>query len=70
MDGAAFGDRDTGQTEGGDMSMDWGILHWLRDTLTCPALDVLMPKITMLGDNGAVWLLTAGGLLCTKKYRK
>lgn len=52
------------------MSMDWGILHWLRDTLTCPALDVLMPKITMLGDNGAVWLLTAGGLLCTKKYRK
>ena len=44
------------------MSMDWAILHWLRDTLTCPALDVLMPKITMLGDNGAVWLLAAGGL--------
>lgn len=52
------------------MSVDWAILHWLRDTLACPALDVLMPKITMLGDSSAVWLLAAGGLLCTKKYRK
>lgn len=52
------------------MSLDQTVLHWLRDTLTCPALDLLMPKITLLGDNGAIWLLAAGGLLCTKKYRK
>ena len=52
------------------MSLDWSILHWLRDTLTCPALDFLMPKITLLGNGGAIWLLAAGGLLCTKKYRR
>lgn len=24
----------------------------------------------MLGDGGAVWLLAAGGMLCTRKYRR
>ena len=38
--------------------------------MTCPALDFLMPKITALGNGGAIWLAAAGGLLCTKKYRK
>lgn len=52
------------------MSLDWSVLHWMQDTLTCPALDFLMPKITLLGNGGAVWLLAAGGLLCTKKYRR
>ena len=52
------------------MNLDWSILHWLHDTMTCPMLDFLMPKITALGNGGAVWLTAAGGLLCTKKYRK
>lgn len=52
------------------MSVDWSILHWIQETLTCPLFDVLMPKITLLGNGGAVWLLAAGGLLCTKKYRR
>ena len=52
------------------MNMDWNILHWIHDTMTCPALDFLMPKITTLGSGGAIWLAAAGGLLCTKKYRK
>lgn len=34
--------------------LDWTILHGIRDTLQCGPLDVLMPKITMLGDGGAV----------------
>ena len=51
------------------MSIDWSILHWVRDVLTCPFLDFLMPKLTLLSNGGAVWLLAAGGLLCTKKYR-
>ena len=50
--------------------LDWTILHEIRAFLTCPLLDMLMPKITMLGNSGAVWILAAGGLLCTKKYRK
>lgn len=41
------------------MSLDWSILHWIQNTLACPFLDFLMPKITMLGDNGAIWLQAA-----------
>ena len=52
------------------MSIDWSILHWIRDVLTCLFLDFLMPKLTLLSNGGAVWLLAAGGLLCTKKYRR
>ena len=52
------------------MSLDWSILHWIQNTLTCPALDFLMPKITLLGNGGMVWLLASGVLICTKKYRK
>ena len=52
------------------MRLDWTILHEIRAFLTCPLLDMLMPKITMLGNSGAVWILAAGGLLCIKKYRK
>ena len=52
------------------MSIDWSILHWIRDVLTSPFLDFLMPKLTLLSNGGAVWLLAAGGLLCTKKYRR
>ena len=52
------------------MSLDWTILHGIHDALTCPFLDFLMPKITALGNGGAIWLLAAGCLLCTKKYRR
>ncbi len=52
------------------MNLDWTILHWIQDTLVCPALDFLMPKITLLGDGDAVWLLAAAALLITKKYRR
>ena len=52
------------------MSFDWAILHWIQHTLVCPALDVLMPKITLLGNGGAIWLLAAALLLVTKKYRR
>ena len=52
------------------MNFDWTILHWIQNTLVCPAMDFLMPKITLLGNGGAVWLFSAVGLLATKKYRK
>lgn len=52
------------------MNLDWSILHWIQNVAVCPALDVLMPKITALGNGGAVWLAAAGGLICTKKYRR
>ena len=51
------------------MNLDWSILHGIQ-ALSCPFLDFLMPKITALGNGGAIWLAAAGGLLCTRKYRK
>lgn len=36
------------------MNFDWTILHWIQNTLVCPAMDFLMPKITLLGNGGAV----------------
>ena len=50
--------------------IDWGILHWIHDTLQCGALDFLMPKLTALGNGGAVWGVAAAALTVSKKYRR
>ena len=47
------------------MNLDWSILHWIQGTLVCPLMDFLMPKITLLGNGGAIWILAALILLCT-----
>ena len=57
------------------MSLDWSILHWIQNMLVYnylanPALNFLMPKITLLGNGGMIWLLASGVLICTKKYRR
>lgn len=52
------------------MNPDQTLLYWIHDNLSCGLLNLLMPKLTMLGDGGAVWLLAAGGMLCTRKYRR
>ena len=52
------------------MSLDWSILYWIQSHTVCDLFDLLMPKLTLLGSGGAVWLLAAGGLLCSKKYRR
>lgn len=51
-------------------NFDWAVLHWIHNTLSSPVLDFLMPRITELGDGGAIWILTGLALMCTKKYRK
>lgn len=33
-------------------------------------MDFLMPKITLLGNGGVIWILAVVILLCTKKYRR
>ena len=52
------------------MSLDWSILYWIQNNTACDLLDLLMPKLTLLGSGGAIWLLAAGVMLCTKKYRR
>lgn len=49
---------------------DWSVLRWIHAHLQCGFLDYLMPKITVLGDFGAVWLVAAVLLIVTPKYRR
>lgn len=49
---------------------DLPILDWIAAHLACPALDFLMPLITMLGDAGLFWIATAVVLLLIPKYRR
>ena len=49
---------------------DWAILHWIQENLRCGVLDVFLPKLTLLGEGGAIWIAAALAMLATKKYRK
>ena len=42
-------------------SADWSILHWIQENLRCGALDALLPKLTLLGEAGAIWIAVAIG---------
>lgn len=46
------------------------ILWWIREHLTHPFLDTVMPYLTSLADHGEFWILLAVILLCFKKTRK
>lgn len=49
---------------------DLPILDWIGEHLACPALDFLMPLITMLGDGGIFWIAVAVMMLILPKYRR
>ena len=49
---------------------DWAILHAIRDVFSCRVLDFIIPKLTLLGNGGALWIISGVLLLLTKKYRK
>ena len=46
------------------------ILLFIREKLTCPFLDFVMPKITFLADHGWFWIALAAILLIPRKTRK
>ncbi len=46
------------------------ILDWIRDNLSCNFLDVVMSSITMIGNNGIFFVLTAIICLIFKRTRK
>ncbi len=50
--------------------IDFSILDWIQLHLKCPVLDWIMPKITVLGSLGALWVILAILFLFFKKYRK
>lgn len=46
------------------------ILLFIRENLTSPLLDFLMPKITFLADNGWFWIALSAVLIIPAKTRK
>ena len=46
------------------------ILWWIREHLTNPFLDTVMPYISSLANHGEFWIVLAVILLCFKKTRK
>ncbi len=49
---------------------DWSILHFIRDALHCGVLDYIMPRLTLLGNGGIIWIIAAVAMVVSKKYRK
>ena len=49
---------------------DFEVLEWIQKHLTCPFMDFIMPKITMLDDAGIVWIVAAVVMMAFKKSRK
>lgn len=51
-------------------SFDFSILDFIRHNIACEFLDILMPKITLLGELGIIWIAFAIIMITRKKYRK
>ena len=52
------------------INIDFNILNYIHNHFSCPALDFLMPKITALGNGGAIWIVLAIIMIIFKKSRK
>ncbi|MDM8310904.1 undecaprenyl-diphosphatase [Clostridium cadaveris] len=51
-------------------NIDFSILDFIQNHLRNGVLDWLMPKISMLGNAGVIWIVISIVLLSIKKYRK
>lgn len=50
--------------------MDIAILYWIQANLTSPAMDTVMQVLTMLGDNGALWIVLGLLMITMKRHRE
>ena len=51
-------------------SFEFAILDWIQAHLRNPAMDLLMPALTALGNSGLIWIILAGVRILMPKYRK
>lgn len=51
-------------------SFDLPILDWIQANLQSEFMDLIMPVITLFGDDGIFWIACAVILMFTKKYRR
>ena len=52
------------------MAIDWAILDKIQSMLSSGFMDWLMPRITVLGDAGIIWIVIGIILLLCKKHRR
>ena len=52
------------------LNIEFAILDFIREYMTSPIMDKIMVGITSLGNSGAIWIVLAILMLCSKKYRK
>ncbi len=51
-------------------SVDFAVLDWIQENLSCRALDVFFSFITHFGDAGLFWIGVGLLMLCVKRFRK
>ena len=51
-------------------NIDFSILFWIQEHLRCAFLDVVLPFLTTICNNGEIWIAGAIVLLFFKKYRR
>lgn len=49
---------------------DLSVLRFIRNNIANPVLDFLMPLVTLIGEDGILWIAIAIALLCFKRTRK
>ena len=49
--------------------LDFAVLDWIQTNLKCGALDLLMPKITLLAEGGVFLILAGLALLFWRSHR-
>lgn len=52
------------------LNAEFAVLDFIQSNLRCELLDFLMPRITSLGNAGALWIIITIIFLISKKYRK
>ena len=51
-------------------TLDFTVLHKIQQIFSYRILDIIMPKITVLGNKGIIWVVTALIMLCFSRTRK
>ena len=52
------------------MNFEFLILDFIQEYIKNPVFDFIMPKVTVLGNAGIIWIIAAVVMLCIPKYRK
>ena len=50
--------------------LDWAALNWIYAACRNPILDCVMPKLTALGNDGAIWIALGLALLPFRRFRR